>query len=87
MSVPGLSAGYVPNPTPRIPAKNPPMDADKQQYTPLSHHPKKHFKKVRVRGHVMGTPGKIPADVYAKVIAAKGRPKGSTAGDASGMQK
>ena len=80
MSVPGLNIGYVKNPKPRMPAGGPPANAHETQYTS---HPKKspitHHRKVRTRGRVMGTPGKIPADVYAQVIKSKQRARMSAA--------
>ena len=75
MSVPGLRSGSGHNPHVRMPASPPATDKlHKHVYTEDSAKVKKDFKKVRTRGRVMGTPGKIPADVYANVI--KGRQRG-----------
>lgn len=75
MSVPGLRSGSGHNPHTRMPAANPPANAHETQYTTKEAAVKKDFAKVRVRGRVMGTPGKIPGDVYAQVIKAKQRGK------------
>lgn len=74
MSVPGLRSGSGHNPHVRMPAVTPPANAHETQYTDASKtNLAKTFKPVRTRGRVMGTPGKIPGDVYAQVIKAKQR--------------
>lgn len=70
MSVPGLRSGSGHNPHTRMPAGAPGADM------PSAHTGTKAIsthRKVRTRGRVMGTPGKIPADVYANVIRARQR--------------
>ena len=74
MSVPGLRSGTGHNPHVRMPASVPGLRMVHEKiYTEDTATVKKDFKKVRVRGRVMGTPGKIPGDVYANVIKAKQR--------------
>lgn len=88
MSVPGLRSGSGHNPHTRMPASPPALDMVHEKiYTrnpsksPITEH-----KKVRTRGRVMGTPGKIPADIYANVIKGRQRARKNTADDLSGRQ-
>lgn len=74
MNVPGLRSGSGHNPHTRMPASPDALDmVHNKIYSEDSTVVKKDLKKVRVRGRVMGTPGKIPADVYANVIKGKQR--------------
>lgn len=81
MSVPGLRSGSGHNPHTRMPGNGDvvPSMVHKKVYTEDSAKVKKDLKKVRVRGRVMGTPGKIPADIYANVIKGRQRARKATA--------
>lgn len=81
MSVPGLRSGSGHNPHTRMPGNGDvaPDMVHKKVYTEDDVEVKKDLKKVRVRGRVMGTPGKIPGDVYAQVIKGKQRARRATA--------